>query len=135
MLGICIGMHLLADYGSEGSSEDQRTPGLGFISGSVESLRKLGCNERVPHMGWNSVAPQIESSLFVNIPKDTDFYFVHSYAFVPKADDHAQAFTTHGINIVAALKKDNIFGTQFHPEKSSRAGLMVLSNFLDSSQC
>jgi imidazole glycerol-phosphate synthase subunit HisH len=135
MLGICIGMHLLAEYGVEGSSEDQSTPGLGFISGSVESLKKLGCCERVPHMGWNSVVPRIDASLFVNIPKNTDFYFVHSYAFVPKSDDHATAFTTHGVDIVAALKKDHIYGTQFHPEKSSRAGLTVLRNFLNASQC
>jgi len=135
MLGICIGMHLLADYGVEGSSKGQHTPGLGFISGSVESLKELGCNERVPHMGWNSVTPKVDSSLFVNIPNGTDFYFVHSYAFVPKSDDYAQAFVTHGINIVAGIKKDNIFGSQFHPEKSSRAGLTVLKNFLDSSQC
>ena len=135
MLGICVGMQLLADHGEEGSSENKLTPGLGFIPGSVEALKKIGCNERVPHMGWNSVYPSDHDGLFLNIPQDTDFYFVHSYGFVPKLDDFIHAKTTHGIKIVAAIRKDNIFGTQFHPEKSSKAGLTVLKNFLDLSKC
>lgn len=131
MLGICVGMQLLADYGHEGSLDEEHTSGLGFISGCVESLKDLGCKERVPHMGWNSVMPKTESGLFQNIPSDTDFYFVHSYAFVPKYEDSVQAITNHGIEIVAGIQKDNIFGTQFHPEKSSKAGLTVIKNFLD----
>ncbi len=135
MLGICVGMQLLADFGEEGSADDTFTPGLGFIPGAVESLKKLGCSERVPHMGWNSVFPVNEDGLFMNIPQDTNFYFVHSYAFIPKSDDFIHAKTSHGISIIAAIRKDNIFGTQFHPEKSSKAGLTVLKNFLDLSSC
>lgn len=135
MLGICVGMQLLADYGHEGSLGQEHTSGLGFISGSVESLKELGCKERVPHMGWNSVSPSTDGGLFKSIPRDTDFYFVHSYAFVPKFEESIQAITNHGIEIVAGIQKDNIFGTQFHPEKSSKAGLTVIKNFLDCVQC
>ena len=133
MLGICVGMQLLADYGSEGAL-NEHTPGLGFISGSVQSLKDLRCKERVPHMGWNSVSSSTKDRLFKDIPDNTDFYFVHSYAFVPKFDVSIQATTNHGIEIVASVQKDNIYGTQFHPEKSSKAGLKVIKNFIDSSQ-
>lgn len=135
MLGICVGMQLLADYGDEGSINQEHTLGLGFIPGCVKSLKDLGCKERVPHMGWNSVVPSTNNGLFASIPKDTDFYFVHSYAFVPKFKESIQAITSHSIEIVAGIQKDNIFGTQFHPEKSSKAGLTVIKNFLDCPQC
>jgi len=133
ILGICVGMQLLADSGSEGASNEKHTPGLGFISGSVQSLKDLHCKERVPHMGWNSVSSYSKDDLFKDIPDNTDFYFVHSYAFVPKLDESIQAITNHGIQIVASVQKDNIYGTQFHPEKSSKAGLKVIKNFIDCS--
>ncbi|MDA8709150.1 imidazole glycerol phosphate synthase subunit HisH [Gammaproteobacteria bacterium] len=134
MLGICVGMQLLADSSSEGALNEGQTPGLGFISGSVQSLKDLGCEERVPHMGWNSVSSSNKDNLFKDIPDNTDFYFVHSYAFVPKSDESIQAITNHGIEIVASVQQDNICGTQFHPEKSSKAGLKVIKNFLDCSK-
>lgn len=138
MLGVCVGMQLLAGESSEGSgdSPEPRTPGLNLVPGRVEHLRTLGCNLRVPHVGWNGVTPaRGDNSLFEGIPEGTDFYFVHSYAFV--ADDPADvlATTDYGVPITAAVRRGHVWGTQFHPEKSSRAGFRLLANFLDGPAC
>jgi glutamine amidotransferase len=127
LLGICLGMQLLATAGEEGGN----TPGLGLISGRVTHLQQLGCQLRVPHVGWNSIAPSSQSSPMMEaIPEGTDFYFVHSYSFV--LDEHSNCLATanYGIPIVAAIQNNRIIGTQFHPEKSSKAGLRLLQNFL-----
>jgi glutamine amidotransferase len=132
LLGICLGMQLLADVGFEGAKDSQMgTPGLGLVSGSVVRLQDVGCELRVPHVGWNSVdifGPK--QSLFGEIPNNTDFYFVHSYAFVPVEQNCIIATTCYGNRFVSAVGRDRVFGTQFHPEKSSRAGLQLLRNFL-----
>ncbi|PIL16334.1 hypothetical protein P775_25030 [Puniceibacterium antarcticum] len=129
-------MQLLADHGDEGSEDSQGTPGLGFVPGRVQHLRTLGSTERMPHVGWNAIRRTgSPTPLLAGIPDGTDFYFVHSYAFTPqdKADEIASA--TCGIPFAAALQRDNIWGTQFHPEKSSRAGFRLLKNFLTAPQC
>jgi glutamine amidotransferase len=131
-------MQLLASEGTEGPPDSpmSKTAGLGLIEGSVQSLKSLGCELRVPHMGWNSVSFQGQSdTLFRAVPDGTDFYFVHSYAFVPAAPDTLVATTAYGISVAAAVGKGNVWGTQFHPEKSSRAGHRVLSNFLETFRC
>lgn len=135
LLGICLGMQLLADRGLEGATDEQGTPGLGFIAGQVRPLARLGCGLRVPHMGWNSIAARRPSGLLTNIPDGTDFYFVHSYAFVADRPDDVLAIAEHGLPIAAVVERGHICGTQFHPEKSSRAGLRVLRNFVEGAAC
>lgn len=131
ILGICLGMQLLAEWGYEGllADEDSRTSGLGLIKGDVVKLTKLGCEERIPHMGWNTVKWNVCSPLLEGIPNNSDFYFVHSYAFVPKKTSEIVATSDYSISITAVVNKNNIWGTQFHPEKSSKAGLKIMENF------
>jgi glutamine amidotransferase len=135
LLGICLGMQLLADFGEEGACAGQPTPGLSLIPGRVVGLRSLGCSARIPHVGWNSISVRGDNSLFDGIPDGTDFYFVHSYAFVPESGDDVIAVTDYGLNVTAAVARDNVWGTQFHPEKSSRAGFRLLKNFILGRQC
>lgn len=136
LMGVCVGMQLLADSSSEGGSDGQQTPGLGLIPGHVKHLRALGCMLRVPHVGWNSIScTRRDDPLFSGIPDGTDFYFVHSYAFKPLESCDVLATTEYGIPITAAVRRGHIWGTQFHPEKSSRAGFRLLKNFIEGSQC
>jgi glutamine amidotransferase len=132
LLGICLGMQLLASHGTEGGD----TPGLDLVPGAVRRLEALGCALRVPHVGWNAITPAGSGGgLFAAISPGTDFYFVHSYAFVPESAEHVLARTDYGVPVVAAVARGNVFGTQFHPEKSSRAGLRLLRNFLEGAAC
>jgi len=138
LLGICLGMQLLATLGTEGATKemDDGMPGLDLIPGRIESLKTLGSSLRIPHVGWNEVTyHDAGNSLFSGIPELTDFYFVHSYAFVPINPDHVLAKTSYGIPVVAAVRSGNVYGTQFHPEKSSRAGFQLLDNFIKSPVC
>lgn len=135
LLGICLGMQLLADSSEEGANGEGGTPGLGLISGHVTSLKELGCSLRVPHVGWNSVYSQSRSPLMKTIPDGTDFYFVHSYAFVPRDQIDVLATTDHDVRVTAVVGRGHVWGTQFHPEKSSRAGFRLLRNFLTLSSC
>jgi len=138
LLGVCVGMQLLASSSMEGviTDGDRKNLGLGLIPGKVESLRSLGCTLRVPHVGWNSVTPLTsQEGLFKGIAHDTDFYFVHSFTFVPELEEHVLARTEYGIPVVAAVRHGNVCGTQFHPEKSSRAGLRLLRNFIEGATC
>lgn len=135
MLGVCLGMQLLASGSSEGSGEEL-AEGLGFIPGKVRHLRELGCELRTPHVGWNSIqSTRTERGLFNGIPDGTDFYFVHGYAFVPDDPAEIVATTNYGIEVTAAVQRGHIWGTQFHPEKSSRAGFRLLQNFLAGPAC
>lgn len=136
LLGVCVGMQLLADSSTEGAAEDQCTPGLGFIPGQVQHLRTLGCTLRVPHVGWNGITrTRADDHLFDGIPDGTDFYFVHSYAFVPQDGGDVLATTDHGVPVTAAVWRGHVWGTQFHPEKSSRAGFRLLRNFIERPAC
>ena len=130
LLGICLGMQLLADSGDEGAKDANGTPGLGLIPGRVVSFKTLGCSLRIPHVGWNSIVIKSRAHLMRAIPDGTDFYFVHSYAFVPQNPDHLLATTAYDVQVTAAVGRGHIWGTQFHPEKSSRAGFQILRNFL-----
>lgn len=127
LLGICLGMQLLADRGEEGGE----SRGLGLIPGSVSSLRSVvDVTVRVPHVGWNEVVHDGDP-LFDGIPSMTDFYFVHSYAF-RCADPVDQVGTTaYGTSVAAAVRRAHIWGVQFHPEKSSQAGRRLLQNFVE----
>lgn len=131
LLGICLGMQMLATSGHEGGE----TKGLGFIPGRVQRLDTLGCNMRIPHVGWNDVNYSKDDILFEGIPNFSDFYFVHSFAFAPENQDHLIATTFYDKAFTAVVRNGNIFGCQFHPEKSSKAGRQLLKNFMDYVPC
>lgn len=126
VLGICLGMQLMADS----SDEDGKTEGLRWINGSV---KKLNAKEgvRIPHVGWNSLSNGFSGELFNNFNSDPHFYFDHSFHFVCSEKKCITSTCTYGSEIVASLQKENIYATQFHPEKSQRAGLKLLRNFIN----
>lgn len=137
LLGICLGMQLLADRSTEGLDDEGNSPcGLGLIAGQVQHLRTLGTPLRVPHVGWNSVKVTSERDvLFREIPDETDFYFVHSYGFVAQDSSDVIAVVEYGVEITAAVHHGRVWGTQFHPEKSSKRGFQLLRNFLEAPHC
>ena len=126
-MGICVGMQLLANF----SKEYGYTEGLSWIDGEVTSIVKVEEEMKVPHMGWNSIEFDQKHSLFRGIKQDEDFYFVHSYKFNVKNNKFVLAKTHYGGDITAVVLKDNIMGTQFHPEKSQDAGIQFIKNFLE----
>lgn len=137
ILGICVGMQLLATSGKE-RSEGEGTQGLGLIPGKVENLRVLGCTYRLPHVGWNSVRKGQNGAgkeVLAHIPCGTDFYFTHSFMFVPDDPARVAAIANYGIEVTAAVRAGHVWGTQFHPEKSSKAGFQLLRNFLEFGAC
>ena len=131
LLGICLGMQLLAERGTEVKD----VAGLGFVHGTIRRLDELGCRERIPHVGWNELELVVEDPLFAHIPQRSDFYFVHSYAFDAGGKQATTGITDYGVRIVATVREGNVWGTQFHPEKSSKAGRQVLRNFLEVKSC
>ena len=130
-LGICLGMQMLASEGEEGGFSQ----GLGLIPGRVMRLDKIGCTDRIPHVGWNEVAYRQSDPHFARIPDGSDFYFVHSYVFVPQNQDHLLATASYGVDIPAVVRNGQVIGCQFHPEKSSKAGRQMLRNFLEPVPC
>ena len=130
ILGICLGMQLLAHFGSEGNKSNF-SEGLKLIEGNVESLRKLGTKLILPHIGWNSIKIKKPSPIIKNIPEKTDFYFVHSYAFTNIKKEYIIAETKYDIDFPVIIQYQNVWGTQFHPEKSSKAGQEILKNFIN----
>ena len=125
LLGICLGMQLLAD----GSDERGSHVGLGLISGHVREIPVVA-GYRLPHIGWNNVAMRADAPLFDKLPEESAFYFVHSYHF-ECPDQYVAGITDYGTNVVAAVQRERIFGVQFHPERSQRKGLRLLRNFVD----
>jgi glutamine amidotransferase len=119
-------MQLLAEWGNEGG----RHRGLGLIPGEVCRLEPATEQERIPHVGWNEVYPTQPTPLLQGIAPGIDFYFVHSYHFVTASENSAVARTPYCGNFVSIVQRENVFGTQFHPEKSGRFGFRVLENFL-----
>jgi len=127
ILGICLGMQLL----SEGSTEDGTTSGLGLIHTMTDkfSIEEVGAN-KIPHIGFDGVWSESNWPLFKGLKNISDFYFVHSYRLLPVGLNGNSATCNYGIDFLAAYEKDNIFATQFHPEKSQTNGLILLNNFL-----
>lgn len=125
LLGICLGLQLLFDE----SEEMGRHKGLGLMSGKVVRFPERN-DLRIPHMGWNALRIRKRDPLFQDVPDGAMVYFVHSYFPVPDDPSVIAATTEHGVEFVSAIAVDNIFGTQFHPEKSSQVGLQILRNFL-----
>lgn len=127
LLGICLGMQLLATTGWEG----RETAGLGLIAGEVQRLIPSDPAERVPHIGWNEVHQVRDSVLLDTTLSGKDFYFVHSYHFVCANEHHILARTPYCGEFVSVIGHDTIFGVQFHPEKSQKVGFQVIRNFLN----
>jgi imidazole glycerol-phosphate synthase subunit HisH len=123
ILGICLGMQLLTR-----GSEEGRLPGLGWIPADTLRFPALP-GLKVPHMGWNVAVPVNPSPLTADLPEESRFYFVHSYFVQVDNEAHSVARTTHGVTFDSAIQRDNIFGAQFHPEKSHKFGMSLLKNF------
>jgi len=128
VLGVCVGMQILAR-----SSEEGKAPGLGWIEGSVKALGSLLSTEKlpVPHMGWNDVFPRAGTRLFNQLDAGAPFYFLHSYYFHCERENEAIAVSTYGLEFACAVNSANVFGVQFHPEKSHRCGTRLLQNFAE----
>ena len=126
LLGICVGLQMFADVGYE----EAETKGLGWISGKVSKIDNQNGKFKLPHIGWNEIEIQKESKIFKDIKNKSHMYFVHSYEFIPEDKSVISATTDYSSKIVCAVERNNLFGTQFHPEKSDKIGLKVIDNFL-----
>ena len=126
LLGICVGLQMFADIGYE----ETETKGLGWISGKVSKIDNKSGKFKLPHIGWNEINIKKDSKIFRDIDDKSHMYFVHSYEFVPEDKAVISATTDYSTNVVCAAEKENIFGTQFHPEKSDKVGLKLIDNFL-----
>ena len=127
LLGICVGLQMFADIGYE----EVETKGLGWISGKVSKIDNQDGKFKLPHIGWNEINIMKDSKIFKGIDNNSHMYFVHSYEFVPKDKSVISATTNYSSNVVCAAEKENIFGTQFHPEKSDKIGLKIIDNFIN----
>jgi imidazole glycerol-phosphate synthase subunit HisH len=125
-LGICVGMQLMAERGREFETVE----GLGWIPGEIVAIEPADVALKIPHMGWNELAPRGDHPVLAGLPAGTHFYFVHSYHFRVGDDADLIADADYGGSVVAAVGRDNLVGTQFHPEKSQAAGLRLIGNFL-----
>ena len=126
VLGICVGLQMFADIGYE----ETKTDGLGWISGNVSKIDNQNGKYKLPHIGWNQIEIVKDSKIFKDIENKSHMYFVHSYKFTPEDKNVITSTTEYSSNIVCAVEKENIYGTQFHPEKSDKLGLKMIDNFL-----
>ncbi len=125
ILGICLGMQLLASHSDEG-----KVDGLGFVGGTAKLINPPDAGARVPHVGWNKLVSHRESQLLDGIHPDERFYFVHSYAISPTDCNRCVSLVPYyGADLCAVIEEENILGVQFHPEKSHEQGLRILNNF------
>ena len=127
LLGICVGLQMFGDIGYE----DSETKGLGWIPGKVIKIDNQKNKFKLPHIGWNEIEIVRESKIFKDIKNKSHMYFVHSYEFLPEDRSVISATTEYSSNIVCSVEKENLFGTQFHPEKSDKAGLKIIENFIN----
>tara|TARA_B100001057_G_C22764002_1_gene916996 strand:+ start:393 stop:1019 length:627 start_codon:yes stop_codon:yes gene_type:complete len=126
LLGICVGLQMFADIGYE----ETESKGLGWVSGKVSKINNQDGEYKLPHIGWNQINIIKDSKIFKNIENNSHMYFVHSYEFLPENKNVITATTNYSSNIVCSIEKENIFGTQFHPEKSDKIGLQIIKNFI-----
>ena len=126
LLGICVGLQMFADVGFE----EAETKGLGWIPGKVSKIDNQNGKFKLPHIGWNEIEIQKESKIFKEIKNKSHMYFVHSYEFIPEDKSVISATTDYSSKIVCAVERENLFGTQFHPEKSDKKGLKIIENFI-----
>ena len=127
LLGICVGLQMFADIGFE----ETETKGLGWISGKVTKIDNQNGKFKLPHIGWNQINIIKDSKIFQNIKNNSHMYFVHSYEFIPNDKNVISSTTNYASDIVCSVEKENIFGTQFHPEKSDKIGLKIIDNFIN----
>ena len=127
LLGICVGLQMFADVGYE----EAETKGLGWIPGKVSKIDNQNGKFKLPHIGWNEIEIQKESKIFKDIKNKSHMYFVHSYEFIPEDKSVISATTDYSSKIVCSVERDNLFGTQFHPEKSDKTGLKIIENFIN----
>ena len=127
LLGICVGLQMFADVGYE----ETETKGLGWISGKVIKIDNQNGKYKLPHIGWNQINIVKDSKIYKDIENNSHMYFVHSYELIPKDRNVISATTDYSSNIVCSVEKENIFGTQFHPEKSDKSGLKIIDNFIN----
>ena len=127
LLGICVGLQMFADVGYE----EIETKGLGWISGKVVKINNQNGKFKLPHIGWNQLNIHKNSKILKYIENNSHMYFVHSYEFIPQDKSIISATTDYSSNIVCSIEKENIFGTQFHPEKSDKIGLKIIDNFIN----
>ena len=127
LLGICVGLQMFADVGYE----ETETKGLGWVSGKVSKIDNQNGKYKLPHIGWNQIKIIKDSKIFKDIENKSHMYFVHSYEFIPNDKNVISATTEYSSNIVCSIEKENVFGTQFHPEKSDKIGLKIIKNFID----
>lgn len=128
VIGICVGMQILAK-----SSDEGKLKGLGWIDAEVKkfSLNEIPQNAPLPHMGWNNIKPKMNSKLMTGLNEDSRFYFLHSYYFKINNKNNILATANYGIDFTCAVKVENVYGVQFHPEKSHKNGVQVLKNFAE----
>jgi len=127
LLGICVGLQMFADVGFE----EIETKGLGWISGKVSKIDNQNGKFKLPHIGWNEIEIVKQSKIFKDIANKSHMYFVHSYEFIPEDKSVISATTDYSSKIVCSVERDNLFGTQFHPEKSDKIGLKIIENFIN----
>ena len=127
LLGICVGLQMFADVGYE----ETETRGLGWVPGKVSKIDNQDGKYKLPHIGWNQINLVKDSRIFKDIENNSHMYFVHSYEFIPEDKSVISATTDYSSNIVCSVEKENIFGTQFHPEKSDKIGLRIINNFIN----
>ena len=127
LLGICVGLQMFADIGYE----EIETRGLGWIPGKVSKIDNQNGKYKLPHIGWNQIDILKKSKIFKNIENNSHMYFVHSYEFIPEDKNVILATTNYSSKIVCAVEKENIIGTQFHPEKSDKLGLQIIKSFIN----
>lgn len=128
LFGICVGMQILSTCGYEYGKSN----GLNIIKGEVLKMNKLGCDLKLPHIGWNNIKILNQNLITENLSNEANFYFVNSYSFKIDNSKELIATTSYGIEFPSIINKQNVFGTQFHPEKSSKAGMQILKNFINA---
>ena len=126
LFGICVGLQMFANIGYE----EKETEGLGWIPGKVSKIDNQKGKYKLPHIGWNQINILKNSKILKGVEKNSHMYFVHSYEFIPEDKDVSSSTTNYSSNIVCSVEKENIFGTQFHPEKSDKLGLKIINNFI-----
>ena len=127
LFGICVGLQMFADVGYE----ETETKGLGWITGKVSKIDNKNGKYKLPHIGWNQINIVKDSKIFKDVENNSHMYFVHSYELIPEDKNVISATTDYSSNIVCSVEKENIFGTQFHPEKSDKIGLKIIDNFIN----
>ena len=126
LFGICVGLQMFANIGYE----EKETEGLGWIPGKVSKIDNQKGKYKLPHIGWNQINILKNSKILKGVEKNSHMYFVHSHEFIPEDKDVISSTTNYSSNIVCSVEKENIFGTQFHPEKSDKLGLKIINNFI-----